>query len=327
MPPKIRLQARDLDMLHSLGIARYLSVQALEWLHVPTWRARWQAHQQNGQSGNRGYYPLPNLYRRLEGLRGGGYTVAVRRTVERATVVFSRLADVYALTEPGAELLADQRPAVDLDSLVWEGQRVRALQNLEHTVSIAMLYAALRAELEHVFAGWSEPLTLAGWMDDRRLAQTGPEGERRYDQVSAEGDELPVLPDATFTLTKGERQRRYFVEIDRGTRPIDSWREKVRAYRAYRQSPQLQTRYGVSDFALLIVAPATRRMERIAAQVVKVDQAQVLTCRYILSEHIHPTTIRESWQRVDGSTVQRRVIAGRDTDYVSVTFTPAPLWT
>ena len=326
MPPKIRLQARDLDMLHSLGIARYLSVQGLEWLHVPTWRARWEAHRQNGEAGKRGYYPLPNLYRRLEGLRGGGYIVAVRRTVERATVVFSRLADVYALTEAGAELLADQRPGVDLDSLIWEGQRPRALQNLEHTVSIASVYAALRAELEHFFAGWAEPLTLAGWTDDRRLAQAGPEGERRYDQVSSEGDDLPVLPDATFTLSLGEKQRRYFVEIDRGTRPIDSWREKARAYRAYRQTPQLLARYGVADFALLIVAPTTRRMERIAAQVVKVDPNQGLTCRYILSEKIHPTTIRESWQRVDSSTAQRRVVAGKPMDSISVLLAPAPLW-
>ena len=328
MPPRIRLQSRDLDILHSLGVGRYLTIQALEWLHIPSWRTRWQAHQEANGNGTakRGYYPLPNLYRRLEGLRGGGYVMVIRRTVERATVVFNRLADVYALTEAGAELLAQQRPGVDLDSLVWEGQRPRALQNLEHTVSIALFYAVLRAELEYAFAERAQPLVLSEWVDDRRLAQAGPAGERGYDQVRAEGEDLPVLPDATFVLSLGERQRRYFLEVDRGTRPLDSWREKARAYRAYRKSNELQARYGVDDFALLIIAPTERRMERVAAQVVKVDQAQALTCRYLLVSQVHPTTMRDGWKRVAESTSQQRQIAGRPTDFVTVSLAPWPLW-
>lgn len=326
MPAPIRLQARDLDMLYSLGVGRYLTVQALEWLHVPTWRARWQAHRDNDQ-GKRGYYPLPNLYRRLEGLRGGGYVTVIRRTLDRATVTFSRQADLYALTEAGAELLAANRPQLDVDELVWEGQRPRALQTLEHTALIATLYAALRAELEHYFAGQADRLILSDWADDRRLAQAGPAGERRYDQVGAEGDDLPVLPDATFVLSLGERQRRYFLEVDRGTRPLDSWREKVRAYRAYKGSSELRARYEVNDFALLVIAPTTRRMERVAAQVAKADSSKALACRFLLSEHVHPTTIRERWQRIGDSATSYRQVAGRPAEYVTVSFAPSPLWT
>ena len=328
MPARIRLQSRDLDMLYSLGTARYLSVQALEWLHFPSWRARWEAHQNSSEAKDkRGYYPQPNVYYRLDGLRGGGYVTVIRRTVDRASVVFSRLADLYAVTEAGIELLASYRPELDADELVWEGQRPRSLQTLEHTAAIATLYAALRAELEQQFAGWTAPLMLSGWADDRRLAQAGPVGERRYDQVQTEGDTLPVLPDATFQLAQGERSRRYFLELDRGTRPLDSWRDKVRAYRAYRKSSELQARYGVSDFALLIVAPTTRRMERIAAVVAKADPSKALTCRFLLQEHVHPMTIRDSWKQIAESAVSYRQIAGRPTEHVTVSFTPAPLWT
>ena len=38
MAVRIRLQSRDLDILHSLGVGRYLTIQALEWLHIPSWR-------------------------------------------------------------------------------------------------------------------------------------------------------------------------------------------------------------------------------------------------------------------------------------------------
>jgi hypothetical protein len=231
------------------------------------------------------------------------------------------------LTEAGAELLAVHRPDLDVDELVWEGQRPRSLQTLEHSTLIATLYAALRAELEYQFAGKAEQLVLSEWTDDRRLAQAGPAGERRYDQVRAEGDELPVLPDATFVLSLGERQRRYFVEVDRGTRPLDSWREKVRAYRAYKGSSELRDRYAVNDFALLIIAPTTRRMERVAAQVAKADPTKALACRFLLQENVHPTTIRERWQRIGDSATSYRQVAGRPAEYVTVSFAPSPLWT
>ncbi len=80
--------------------------------------------------------------------------------------------------------------------------------------------------------------------------------------------ELPVLPDATFTLGG----HRYFVEIDRGTTNLDSWAEKVKAYEAYRRSPKLQARYTTDSFTVLVVAPALNRLQRIAEEVMKVTR-------------------------------------------------------
>src|SRR4051812_36234280 len=39
-PQHIRLQERDLDVLLSLSIARYLSVCAIEWLHYNDWEGK-----------------------------------------------------------------------------------------------------------------------------------------------------------------------------------------------------------------------------------------------------------------------------------------------
>jgi hypothetical protein len=57
---------------------------------------------------------------------------------------------------------------------------------------------------------------------------------------------------------------RYFVEVDRGTRPLRSWIEKVQAYEAYRGSPQLAARYGAERFGVLVTASSPTRLIRIA---------------------------------------------------------------
>ncbi len=329
MPTPIRLQPRDLDMLQSLGVARFLTVQALEWLHYPAWRENWTAHQnaQKEAEAKRAYYPQPNLYRRLEGLRGGGYIVSIKRTQERAAVVFNRLADVYALTEAGAELLATER-GLDPESLTVEGLRPRSLTNLEHSVSIALVYAAIRAELEHAFSGKAQPLTLEGWKGDHLLARDYDRLQRtirRGDQAAT--IDLPLLPDATFELILGDRRRRFFVELDRATRPLDSWREKAQAYTSYRQSTELQARYGVSDFVLLTVAPTAKRTERIAEQIAKVDRDPGTKYRFIEAANIHPTTIRTAWRRVAQAVIAPRQIAGKIAEYAEVSMVEAPLWT
>lgn len=329
MPTPIRIQPRDYDTLYSLGVARFLTVQALEWLHYPTWRKNWTAFQgaQRQGTATRSYYPQPNLYRRLEGLAGGKLVASIRRVQERATLTFNRLADVYALTEAGAELLAVER-GIDPDALSVEGTRPRSLTNLEHSVSIALVYAALRAELEYFFAEKSQRLELVGWQGDHILARGY---DRLQDTRVRRGDRMvqvkpPVLPDATFELVYGDRCRRYFVELDRATRPLDSWREKAEAYTAYRQSTQLHDRYGVKDFTLLVVAPSAARLERIAEQIVKIDREPAAKYRFLLTSHIHPTTIRARWQQVTQVTMHDRTIAGKSVQYPKVTFGASPLW-
>src|SRR5262245_27943120 len=40
----IQIQERDLDILYSLSVGRYLTAPAIEWLHYPGWRERYKAY-------------------------------------------------------------------------------------------------------------------------------------------------------------------------------------------------------------------------------------------------------------------------------------------
>src|SRR6266542_2460706 len=68
----IRLQARDLDILGSLSVGRYLTVPAIEWLHFPAWRERYKAYlEQRKTDPAVAFYPKSDVYRRLVALRAG----------------------------------------------------------------------------------------------------------------------------------------------------------------------------------------------------------------------------------------------------------------
>ena len=326
MPTAIRLQPRDLDMLHSLGVARFLTVQALEWLHYPSWRENWTKHQQQ-PTPKRSYYPAPNLYRRLEGMRGGGYLVNIKRAQERATVSFNRLADVCALTNAGAELLAEYC-GIDIDQLSVHPKAPRALQNLEHSVTIAQFYAALRSQLESMYADDARPVSLVGWQADHQLARNY---DRLKDVVVRRNDQLayvdlPVLPDAAFEVVRGETRRRYFLEMDRGTRPLDSWREKAEAYKRYYESAELQARYSVKHFVLLIVAPTQTRIERIAQTIAKVERKPTMHYVYAKVADIHPLTLQAQWQTAEKVVMHQRRVADKIFDDPAVTMAQSPLW-
>src|SRR5262245_16034087 len=266
----IQIQERDLDILYSLSVGRYLTAPAIEWLHYPTWRQRYRACLERQKTdAPLVYRPLNHVYRRLIGLRSGDAPLVYRltRTNERARLAYARLADAYVLAEAGAELLCAQH-GYELSDLWYEDPRKRSIKNFEHSVAIGTCYAALRASLEFAHQH------LTDWRGDhllarREIGQAGPSYDRMHvSWVGKEGklkaDDVAILPDAAFTLNDG----RYFLEIDQGTTNLESWAEKVRAYEAYRQSPQLQARYATATFTVLVVAPTETRLKRIAEEVI-----------------------------------------------------------
>src|SRR6266536_1725979 len=184
----IRLQARDLDILFSLSVGRYLTVPAIEWLHFPGWRERYKAYlEQRKTDRTAAFYPKSDVYRRLVALRAGDDPLTYRlvRAAEQASVVYSRLPDAYVLAEAGAALLCVQRD-YELDELWYEDPRKRSIKNFEHSVAIGTFYAALRCSLE--FSGQQ----LIDWRGDHLLARRDPvTGGLGYDRVAVSG----VKPD------------------------------------------------------------------------------------------------------------------------------------
>ncbi len=105
----IQIQERDLDILYSLSVGRYLTAPAIEWLHYPRWRERYKRYLDQQQSDESLIYrPTNEVYRRLVAMRAGEAPLVYRltRTNERARLAYTRLADAYALAEAGAELLS-----------------------------------------------------------------------------------------------------------------------------------------------------------------------------------------------------------------------------
>jgi hypothetical protein len=304
------LQERDLEMLRSLVDARLLTAEALEWLHFASWRTRYRRNMEQQDAPNAARYQASsNLYRRLRGLCDGHSIQRVTRVVAAASTMFYRVPDAYGLTAAGAELLAAHG---DVDATASIAPRKRAIQNLDHAVAIGRLYAALRAELEY------RGLHLTEWQGDHHLARNA------YDRIAIAGlrEPLPILPDATFVLDS----IRYFVEIDRGTRPLRSWVDKVRAYAAYQQSALLAARYHVAQFRVLIVAPTSVRLLRIAQEVAMVSRQASVDCLFLGAEHVHPTTIRRGWQRIAAIDWTPRRVVDRMVELPTVTLTPHALW-
>src|SRR5689334_5956207 len=137
---RIWVQERDLDMLAALGRARLLTAPMLEWLTFPSWRTRYRAAREQQAGGESVTYQVTrNLHVRLAGLVDLGLLARITRTAEHGTLVYQRLADAYTITEAGAETLCERR-SVDLDTLWYIDHRTRAVQNLEHSLTIGQCY-------------------------------------------------------------------------------------------------------------------------------------------------------------------------------------------
>jgi Replication-relaxation len=325
----IQLQERDLDILYSLSVGRYLTVLAIEWLHYPGWRERYKAHIERQRTDEAlCYRPLNHIYRRLVAMRAGESPLVYRltRATERARLAYERLADAYVLAEAGAELLSIQR-GYELSDLWYEDPRKRSIKNFEHSVAIGTCYAALRSSLE--FAGQQ----LTDWRGDHLLArrdveQSGPSYDRvRVSWVGKDGklkaEDVAILPDATFTLNDG----RYFIEIDRGTTNLESWAEKVRAYEAYRRSPRLLARYATGAFTVLVVAPTENRLKRIAEEMIKIAKQPGSGYLFTTADKIHPVRIRANWRRLVSVEWKTRKVIDRLVEFPDqLRFASHALW-
>jgi len=308
----ILLQERDLAMLHSLAEAQLLTAECLEWLHAPSWRTRYRrCAEQASDMSAKPYKPNSNLYRRLRGLCEYQYIRRITRAVDHARGGYYRLPDAFLLARSGAEIL-EERWGIELETVSVRFYRTRAIQNLDHAIAIGRLYAALRAELEY------RGRQFAYWQGDTLLSRGA------YDRIPVVGvrEPLPILPDATFVLDT----MRYVVEIDRGTRPLRSWAEKIRAYEAYQGSARLATRYQTDQFRVLIVAPTPTRLMRIAEEIARVTRQASADYLLLHAEHVHPTTIRRGWQRIVSIEWTPWRMVDRLIEEPTLTLAPHPLW-
>jgi hypothetical protein len=312
----IRITERDIAMFQSLSTARYLTVEELEWLHFPGWRARWTgAHQDR-----RRYRPSTLLYSRLQRLCEHGLIHRIVRSVPVAVTSFAREKDVYALAEDGAALAA-RFTGEAMDTFWYEELRPRSALMLTHAATIGRFYAALRTKIETMTS-----ITLEGWQGDHRLAQGA------YDRIPVQRplkgggmrtERLAVLPDAAFWIVPRTGSRvLFFVEIDRD-RPVGTWRDKIAAYESYAGSQELQARYGVSAFVVLTATTNTRQQHRLMTATAHIHGR--VSGRYLFTriDQLHPLTIGAAWSKITAITPTTRGTVGA---YVQIETAPYVLF-
>ncbi len=288
------LTPRDLALLASVEEARYLTTQAIEWLHWPSWSARWQRwHTAQQDQPLKVYKPSSRLYDRLLRMEHHRLLHRIRRPVTVAATQVRRDQDAFALSDRGAHVLAEHAGR-EFHTLAYHAPRARSTLMLAHQVTVGTVYAALRAKIEATgglaFADWRGEAQLAKAYDRVQVRVTHSDG-------STTTKLLPIQPDGTFRLIHPTGEVRCFVEVDRG-RPVTTWREKLWAYHAYTNSPELQKRYGTTTFLLLtITTDDTQRRKLMDAT------AHILgkpSDRYLfgLDRAIHPTTIGNQWRKI-----------------------------
>lgn len=103
------------------------------------------------------------------------------------------------------------------------------------------------------------PIELAHWQ----------EGPTLWDHSTVDGRELPVRPDAWFTLRhtgrpEGRNKAHYFLEADRSTMAHSRMELKVKAYRAYHEQQRYALKYpGMETFWVATVTETRGRAKEL----------------------------------------------------------------
>lgn len=286
---RLVLTNRDLQIMQSLSEARFITAEALEWLHFPTWPQnwrKWQAKCEADPQYKKKYLPSSRLYDRLRRLEQHKYILRIYRPIALAVSTIQRDADLYALAERGAQALAEYG-GLDYDTIHYEEPRVRSSATLPHSAEIGRVYAALRAKIEGV-----EGLQFAHWQGDHITAREYDHVEAQVPQVGGgkKSMKLPVQPDGTFKLIHPTGEVRCFVEVDRG-RSIRSWREKIYAYRRYASSPELQGRYGTTNFVLLTITNTPNQRQKLMEATAQILERPSDYYLFNLIADVHPMRI------------------------------------
>ncbi len=195
------LRERDYDLLHAIGLARFLSAWSLDWLFC--------AEHADPKDARRARYPDEWVYRRMRQLDQAGYARALDVQGER----------VYALTSRGAVLLQDRWNIDQADVTVTDSEP--GADKLAHAIAVGRFYAALRAAL----ADRLPRIHLRAWQIDARLeARDGIKPDATF----------------RLTDSRNSPALRFALEVDRGGRNLDTWKPKAETYAAWlRADPNL----------------------------------------------------------------------------------------
>ncbi|MDP3792871.1 MAG: replication-relaxation family protein [bacterium] len=217
----LKLQPRDMDLLHDVGEFRFLNTPQILALH---------------QGGER------NLLRRLSSLFQHGY---LDRPEKQTSAKLSSSHRVYALGRKGAELLSkDAKEREGIYRRVKEVERTLPLMAHSLMISQFRVCLTLAAKTHGVkITRFTQGYDLKGMLRD------------------VHGENPSLVPDAFFTLEEKGDVINFFLEADRGTMKTERVVDKLKTYWSWRSDERLKKKLRLTRFRVLTIAPSERRSD------------------------------------------------------------------
>lgn len=162
---------------------------------------------------------------------------------------------VYALGKEGAKLVfPDKKMKSPSAGKTKETGPVFLWHSLMISNFRAVLSLALRNAKESKLARW--------------------QAEDLADEVYAEGEKLPLAPDAFFTLEDRDDYLHFFLEADRSTMARERFLKKMRGYWQWWREEGHKRKFGISRFRVLTVAVSEERKENLREITKQADEGR-----------------------------------------------------
>ncbi|MHB1357696.1 MAG: replication-relaxation family protein [Anaerolineae bacterium] len=227
-PAKMRLTARDIQVLQAVHDYRVLSREQIQRLLFP--------------SQNTTNYRLQRLYQH-------GFLDRRWRPVEYGQGMGQA---IYLSTKRGVNILA-QHLTVHPEHLHHQStSRTARSPFLEHTLQVNDVCIAFALAVQD-----------AGYRIERWIREDELRAAREYVYLSTTSGtprQVAIIPDAYLVLRFGDRRAHFLLEIDRATETSGRWAHRVQAYLAYIASGQYSRRFGTTSLRILVITTSRERM-------------------------------------------------------------------
>jgi len=223
--------------------------------------------------------------RRLQKLWNRGY---LKRSYP---VAFPAMA-VYSPARKGINLLVE-RGVIEPDEVTWQSQHNRARSNkMQHELDANEIKVALTLSVKK-----REDVELI------LFDKGGAYWDRVKDpQSDAKEEYIPIRPDRFLYMRTEEGYVAFFVEVDRGTKPLSRFGRKIRGYREYYFSGGFFKKYGeegkrIEDypFRVLTTALSEERRNNLVEQAIKEGSLQM--CWFGVFSEVIANPLGKVWVR------------------------------
>lgn len=247
-PPRMRLTARDIQIILAVYQYRFLNAHQVEALLFTTGSDKLRS----------GRVPCQ---RRLQRLYHNGL---LDRLILPLVMGEGRAAFVYGLDEGGATIVTTHL-GVDRPAVNWQpsNNQIKPLF-LDHTLAINDVRVMVDTLVR------DGHLKVIEWLDEGVLKSATMKDKTPYRRHGARITR--IYPDGYFTLHPpgAEQPAHFFLEVDQGTMSNLRWQEKIEAYIHFRRSGLAQKYYGTKHFRVLTVTTSDRRLQNLKQATVTV---------------------------------------------------------